>query len=288
LLKSGQSKSGDSEPELGSGEKPGSVEEAASSPSSSLDREESVDRFDESSGSRLNKMWSQCSVLVETDISKCGVLEEADPAARHAARRNTLAAPPTAYRYGAPGGCPPSPSKVSCGALPTRRPIIHREALAAGRRKSSAPLRPVTERSGEGSLRRESGAQTDISALPGQWRSESYLAHKVAHAFTTLPSKFALPAGVPGRMRLSYKTREAKRVMLSDISFTSMVPELSRSADHLCQESQNQVRPIAPTTEWGIFARSGGAISENRRLSSSRQGVRSLIILGSRSSLHSA
>lgn len=77
------------------------MEEAASSQSSSIDREESVDRFDESSSSRLNKMWSQCSVLVETDISKCGVLEEVDhmTSARNAARRNTLAAPPTAYRY---------------------------------------------------------------------------------------------------------------------------------------------------------------------------------------------
>lgn len=32
------------------------------------------------------------------------------------------------------------------------------------------------------------------------------------------------------------KSQEARRVLLSDINFTSMVPELSRSADHLCQE----------------------------------------------------
>ncbi|XP_066589114.1 uncharacterized protein [Prorops nasuta] len=197
------------------GEKTNSVDEAASSQSSSIDREESVDRFDESSSTRLNKMWSQCSVLVETDISKCGVVEETEHSARHAHRRNTLAAPPTAYR-----------------------PMMHREALAGGRRKSSAPLRPVMDRSC--GARRESGAQTDISALPAQWRSESYLAHKVAHTFTTLPSKFALPAGVPGRLRLSDKTREARRVMLSDISFTSMVPELSRSADHLCHDPHVQ------------------------------------------------
>ena len=129
--------------------------------------------------------------------------------------------------------------------LSTHRPIIHREALAAGRRKSSAPLRPVIDRNnanetGTPGARRESGSQTDISAVPAQWRSESYLAHKVAHTFTTLPSKFALPAGVPGRLRLSDKTREARRVMLSDISFTSMVPELSRSADHLCQDANQQ------------------------------------------------
>ena len=208
-------KSVDGDPLVCNGEKNSSVEEAVSSQSSSIDREESVDRFDESSSTRLNKMWSQCSVLVETDISKCGVVEEPDHATRPAVRRNTLAAPPTAYR-----------------------PIIHREALAGNRRKSAAPLRPVMDRiSG---ARRESGAQTDISALPAHWRSESYLAHKVAHTFTTLPSKFALPTGVPGRLRLSDKTREARRVMLSDISFTSMVPELSRSADHLCHDPHAQ------------------------------------------------
>ncbi|KYM75634.1 hypothetical protein ALC53_13697 [Atta colombica] len=201
------------------GEKTSSVEETISSQSSSIDREESVDRFDESSSTRLNKMWSQCSVLVETDISKCGILEDAESTAgsslRHVTRRNTLAAPSMAYR-----------------------PIIHREALANSRRKNSVPLRPVMDRSS--GARRESGAQTDISALPAQWRSESYLAHKVAHTFTTLPSKFALPTGVSSRLRLSDKTREARRVMLSDISFTSMVPELSRSADHLCHEPHAQ------------------------------------------------
>ena len=91
-------KSAEGEAPVCNGDKTSSVDEAASSQSSSIDREESVDRFDESSSTRLNKMWSQCSVLVETDISKCGVVEEPDHSARHAARRNTLAAPPTAYR----------------------------------------------------------------------------------------------------------------------------------------------------------------------------------------------
>jgi len=85
------------------GEKTSSVEETISSQSSSIDREESVDRFDESSSTRLNKMWSQCSVLVETDISKCGILEDAESTAgsslRHVTRRNTVAAPSMAYRF---------------------------------------------------------------------------------------------------------------------------------------------------------------------------------------------
>lgn len=37
-------------------------------------------------------------------------------------------------------------------------------------------------------------------------------------------------------IRMCDKSQEARRIMLSDINFTSMVPELSRSADHLCQE----------------------------------------------------
>lgn len=40
--------------------------------------------------------------------------------------------------------------------------------------------------------------------------------------------------------RPSDKTQEARRVLLSDINFTSMVPELSRSADHLCQQPEEQ------------------------------------------------
>lgn len=38
--------------------------------------------------------------------------------------------------------------------------------------------------------------------------------------------------------RLSEKTQEARRVLLSDINFTSMVPELSRSADQICAENE--------------------------------------------------
>lgn len=40
--------------------------------------------------------------------------------------------------------------------------------------------------------------------------------------------------------RLSEKTQEARRVLLSDINFTSHIPELSRSADHLCQQKINE------------------------------------------------
>uniref|UniRef100_A0A1B6LNK3 CAP-Gly domain-containing protein n=1 Tax=Graphocephala atropunctata TaxID=36148 RepID=A0A1B6LNK3_9HEMI len=185
------------------------------------------------SNSNLKHTWTQ-SVFVETDISKCGVIDEDE--SPQVCRRNTL---PNTVPY---------------------RPIIHREAVSGSKgqlldqgQSSPRPLlvkfsqnarsprstRPIlAERN---SNKQESEAQTDITALPAHWRSESFLAHhKVAHNFTTLPSKFAIPVShcAPRKqsLRLSEKTQEARRVLLSDINFTSMVPELSRSADHLCNE----------------------------------------------------
>lgn len=186
--------------------------------------------------STLKHTWTQ-SVFVETDISKCGVIDEDD--SPQVCRRNTL----------------PNPVPY--------RPIIHREAMTGSKSQlldqtqtSPRPLivkfsqnirtpriaRPIL--SEKNSNKQESEAQTDITALPAHWRSESFLAHhKVAHNFTTLPSKFAIPLShcTPRKqsLRLSEKTQEARRVLLSDINFTSMVPELSRSADHLCNEVVN-------------------------------------------------
>ncbi|XP_066250624.1 uncharacterized protein [Euwallacea similis] len=140
--------------------------------------------------------------IVETDISKCGIHE----VEYIGARRNTC---PNPIQY---------------------RPLPHREAISRG--LNSRKSRPILTHSN--AIRRESSAQTDISALPGSsWRSESSLANKakLGENFTTLPSKYPLPGS---RLKLSEKTLEARRVLLSDIGFTSMVPELSRSADHLC------------------------------------------------------
>lgn len=188
--------------------------------------------------SNLKHTWTQ-SVLVETDISKCGVVDDIDTLAP-SSRRNTL----------------PNPTPY--------RPIIHREALSGSKSQLLDPAptspRPVIVKFSQhnavhsprttrpilvekNSTKQESEAQTDITALPAHWKSESFLAHhKVSHNFTTLPSKFSLPVQSPPRkqsLKLSEKTQEARRVLLSDINFTSMVPELSRSADHLCNEAIN-------------------------------------------------
>nr|CAH7740049.1 unnamed protein product [Callosobruchus chinensis] len=159
--------------------------------------------------------------IVETDISKCGIHD----IEYIAGRRNTC---PNPIQY---------------------RPLLHREALSKGLtvgRKS----RPILTHSN--AIRKESGAQTDISALPGSsWRSESSLANKsrLGENFPTLPSKFPLPGS---RLRLSEKTVEARRVLLSDIGFTSMVPELSRSADHLFPPA---LKPPGPAPAYGQYLR---------------------------------
>ncbi|KAH1016146.1 hypothetical protein HUJ04_007416 [Dendroctonus ponderosae] len=156
--------------------------------------------------------------IVETDISKCGIHE----VEYVGSRRNTC---PNPIQY---------------------RPVSHRDAVAKG--LSSRKCRPILTHSN--AIRRESGAQTDISALPGSaWRSESSIGNKAkfGDTFTTLPSKYPLPGS---RLRLSEKTVEARRVLLSDIGFTSMVPELSRSADHL--SGPGSLKP--PTvTSYGQF-----------------------------------
>ncbi|XP_060522768.1 uncharacterized protein LOC132699851 isoform X2 [Cylas formicarius] len=157
--------------------------------------------------------------IVETDISKVGIHE----VEYVGGRRNTC---PNPIQY---------------------RPLPHREAISKGLNPRKA--RPILTHSN--AIRRDSGAQTDISAIPGSsWRSESSLASKarLGENFTTLPSKFPLPGT---RLRLSEKTVEARRVLLSDIGFTSMVPELSRSADHLCP---GNLKPPTVTT-YGQFLR---------------------------------
>lgn len=150
-----------------------------------LPRDESLDTFDLVKNSALGKKWKN-NVLIETDISKCGINDEN---ILDMGRRNT---------------CPnPVPYK----------PIMHREALASclnpntpccslavkfsrsprfqnnSQNKSARPILADLNRIGP---KRSSSAQTDISALPEEWRSESHLAsERIGFCGTyTLPSKF--------------------------------------------------------------------------------------------------
>lgn len=71
--------------------------------------------------------------------------------------------------------------------------------------------------------------------------------HAILNGFQTYPKVYSHAIKINSLFnlllfdsRVSEKTREARRVMLSDINFTSMVPELSRSADHLCHGEEQQ------------------------------------------------
>ncbi|XP_039293412.1 uncharacterized protein LOC111049194 [Nilaparvata lugens] len=181
------------------------------------------------------KRWTH-SVLVETDISKCGIFDENDePHMPDQGRRYTLPDPaPHRPIIRTLSGSRSQLLDCSGSTPQPTRPLAvkfmqHNNSI---KQRTARPILVEKETS-----KQESEAQTDITALPAHWRSESYLAHKVSYQFTTLPSKFAFPVQTPPRkhsLKLCEKTQEARRVLLSDINFTSMVPELSRSADHLC------------------------------------------------------
>ncbi|XP_047521922.1 uncharacterized protein LOC125060857 [Pieris napi] len=167
-----------------------------------LHREASVDS--------VRSRFDRFSVFGETDISKCGISED-DLAANLNSRRNTC---PNPYQYRL------QPSRLSSR---TQKPI-------AGR------VRPILRESY--GPRREGSAQTDMSALPPRWTSDGYLAYKMSPppcVVTTLPQR-ASPARrltIPEKAPIQRRSDEARRVLLSDIGFTSMVPELSRSAEPL-------------------------------------------------------
>lgn len=153
------------------------------------------------------------SVLVETDISKCGVVYDHENTFANLATVTSEAAQRKEHQ-------PFDPKHLSPG------------------QPNFAATRPVLPHEGAGaSSYRDSEAQTDISAVPPHWKSESFLVHnKTSQTFPTLPSKFTVPVKEASKkcsLKLTDKTREARRILLSDINFTSMVPELSRSVDHL-------------------------------------------------------
>jgi len=134
---------------------------------------------EQSSGLKLaGSTWTH-SVLIETDISKCGVIDENEPAAAAGAgpRRNTL----------------PCPMPCRSLLLGVKSPVhavkfSSRNPRSNGADMKRSPMRPILVESSR-SPKRESEAQTDITALPLHWKSESYLAHKVRLPDTTSTSK---------------------------------------------------------------------------------------------------
>ncbi|ETN64840.1 hypothetical protein AND_003404 [Anopheles darlingi] len=215
----------------------------------------------------MGRRWTNYNVLIETDISKCGITEEN---ILEMGRRNTCPNPPAyrpiihpSSRMPASAATNRSPLAVKFSRSP--RTYSPHQYLPPGKtlRTVIAADSGVKGVTGD-EVKRSRAAQTDISALAQQWRSETHLAgSEYVPGLYTLPSKFVPPApGGKGKFPLSEaptslhescihvsasamlkpsdKTQEARRVLLSDINFTSMVPELSRSADHLCQHQQDE------------------------------------------------
>lgn len=157
------------------------------------------------------------SVLVETDISKCGVVYDHETPLNSPLVVNSEASHQRWDQLQPFNTKHLSPAATNFAAS---RPVTGHEAGTAG-----------------SSSYRDSEAQTDISAVPPHWKSESFLVHnRTSQTFPTLPSKFTVPVKEASKkcsLKLTDKTQEARRILLSDINFTSMVPELSRSVDHL-------------------------------------------------------
>ncbi|XP_053659568.1 uncharacterized protein LOC128708613 [Anopheles marshallii] len=196
----------------------------------------------------LGRRWTNYNVLIETDISKCGITEEN---ILEMGRRNTCPNPP-AYRPIIHPGSRMQPTGAGTNRSPlavkfSRSPRTYspHQYLPPGKTLRTVIAAESGVRGATGDeVKRSQAAQTDISALAQQWRSETHLTgSEYVPGLYTLPSKFVPPTpGGKGKfpLRPSDKTQEARRVLLSDINFTSMVPELSRSADHLCQHQQDE------------------------------------------------
>ncbi|CAH0694487.1 unnamed protein product [Spodoptera exigua] len=160
-----------------------------------LHREESVDSFH-----RNINLGHRYSVFAETDISKCGTSED-DLAANLNVRRNTC---PNPFQYRPSNfrgvSRPPGPFKAGTARL---RPVL---------RDGAHP-------------RRESGAQTDVCALPPRWSSDGYLAHKLPIPPTSVPTVPSRGATTTRRLTVPdarppppvRRTDETRRVLLSDI-----------------------------------------------------------------------
>lgn len=152
--------------------------------------------------------WTNQNVLIENDISKCGI---EDNSILDMGRRNT------------------------CPNPPPYRPILHREAIAAANNRQATPsgrtplavkfsrnsrshqyypmqsaprtLAIIKQQPSDNQIslteddgptsgpKRSTSVQTEISALPEHWRSESHLVGDrfCGAGFYTLPSKFVPP-----------------------------------------------------------------------------------------------
>uniref|UniRef100_A0A182N3F3 Uncharacterized protein n=1 Tax=Anopheles dirus TaxID=7168 RepID=A0A182N3F3_9DIPT len=145
----------------------------------------------------LGRRWTNYNVLIETDISKCGITEEN---ILEMGRRNTCPNPP-AYRpiihpgsrIQPTGGTNRSPLAVKFSRSP--RTYSPHQYLPPGKTLRTVIAAESGVRGATGDeVKRSRAAQTDISALAQQWRSETHLAgSEYVPGLYTLPSKFVPP-----------------------------------------------------------------------------------------------
>uniref|UniRef100_A0A1B0D0P1 Uncharacterized protein n=1 Tax=Phlebotomus papatasi TaxID=29031 RepID=A0A1B0D0P1_PHLPP len=150
--------------------------------SDDIRRDESFDTFD--NVPPFSRKWTNTNVLIETDISKCGISEEG---ILDKGRRNTCPNPP-AYK-------PMAHREALLHSRYTRCPFGVKFSRSAARSqygnqyRTTKPLLMDTSMT-QGGPKRSSSAQTDISALPEHWQSESHLAGGLCEGLYTLPSRF--------------------------------------------------------------------------------------------------
>lgn len=168
-------------------------------------RDESFDTFEPAGfSSALGRRWTNYNVFVETDISKVGIAEE--NVLERGGRRNTCPNPP-AYRpiihreamLRHQNGNSTVVAKAAQIRCPTSVKFARNARLNSGRSPRTLIADTTAANKGgdnnnSGGPKRSSSAQTDISALPEHWRSESHLAGGLlGTGFFTLPSKFVPP-----------------------------------------------------------------------------------------------
>lgn len=167
-------------------------------------RDESFDTFEPTGfSSALGRRWTNYNVFIETDISKVGIVDE--NVLERGGRRNTCPNPP-AYRpiihrealLRHQNGNSSVTAKVAQIRCPTSVKFARNARLNSGRMPRALVVDTTAANKGDynnsGGPKRSSSAQTDISALPEHWRSESHLAGGLlGTGFFTLPSKFVPP-----------------------------------------------------------------------------------------------
>lgn len=144
-----------------------------------ISRDVSMDTFEIQPNGTLNKKWTNFNVVIETDISKVGIGD--NEGILDLGRRNTCPNPPI-YR----------PIIHSQNRQSSRNPIAVKftrspRGFCPVLSTKTSRFEPLEEATG-GDGKSSSAAQTDISAVPLQWRSEQHLTHSDYSPLFTLPT----------------------------------------------------------------------------------------------------